>query len=404
MNLKKIRWLLAGVTILALIAGGIVRFSGPTDERTPLAGLAPGVRFAEKTGEPPLYRSDQGLIAFNSYDIVPEVRGYAGPIKVLVSLRPDGVIAGVKILEHGETKNYVHYMEERGYLEQFAGKSITSGFMVDKDIDGISRATVSVEALAATVRESSRRAAAAAFGLQVPEAVPAAQGRGWLLIAALFLIAGAVYVVTGRRKSFDRWRDVVLAAGILVVGAVLSAPFSILHLYNLLLLKPSSSVALMTMVVGVCLSLIAAGRFYCGWICPFGALAEFIGRLRVRKWVVAPEQERRLRMLKYGLLGIATAAALTGGKAEYGNYEAYVTLFSLHGSAIGWAVTALSLAANPWIPRFWCRYLCPVAAFAGLFTRTTAGYPSVPECPMANAPSPEGAECIRCNRCRTGRR
>jgi len=64
-----------------------------------------------------------------------------------------------------------------------------------------------------------------------------------------------------------------------------------------------------------------------------------------------------------------------------------------------WVLVILSLAANLRIERFWCRYLCPVAALTGLFCRKAPGYVSRYDCPMGNKPDPEIAECIRCNRC-----
>jgi polyferredoxin len=92
-------------------------------------------------------------------------------------------------------------------------------------------------------------------------------------------------------------------------------------------------------------------------------------------------------------------AALISGRTGFANYEAYVTLFSLHGTYFMWAVVAVSLIANLRVKRFWCRFLCPVAALAGAASRKNRKYVSSRDCPMANKPGPLIAECIRCNRC-----
>jgi NosR/NirI family nitrous oxide reductase transcriptional regulator len=395
------RLLLAVVALLSLVAGPFLRREAPVDERALLRELAPDAAFSERSGSPPRYRSAQGLVAFNSHDVAPSVRGYAGPIKVLLVLGDDGRIKGIKLISHRETKNYVHYLETPAYLNRFIGKSVFDRFEIDRDIDGISRATVSVEALAKTVRESSRAMAADVYGLQAGAGQAAAAGEGsWAWYAAVLLFGGAGYVLTRRGRRLQRMRDLSLAAGIAVIGLYLASPFSILHVFNLVLLRPSSSVLWYVIVGSTLVSLLIAGRFYCGWLCPFGALSELIARAPLRKWAVPPEQDDQWRDLKYVLLALATAAVFLTGGVDHGNYEAYITLFAFHGNAFAWTLAALSLLANLRVPRFWCRYLCPVAAFAAVLSRQDPAYVSSPDCPMGNKPNPRTTECIRCNRCR----
>jgi NosR/NirI family transcriptional regulator, nitrous oxide reductase regulator len=398
--MNKPKAILAFVALLSLAAGHFLRQETRVDERVLLRELAPDATFSAKSGSPPVYRSGQGLVAFNSYDVTPSVRGYAGPIKVLLVLGDDGRIRGIKLLSHRETKNYVHYLETPAYLGRFVGKSIFDRFEVDRDIDGISRATVSVEALAKTVRESSRAVAGNVYGLQAGVGQAAAAGDwSWAWYAAVFLFGGTGYVLTRRGRRLERMRDLSLAAGIVIIGLYLASPFSVLHVFNLVLLRPSSSLLWYAIVGSTLVSLLVAGRFYCGWLCPFGALSELISRVPLRKWVVPPEQDDRWRSLKYVLLTLATAAVFLSGWVDHGNYEAYITLFAFHGNAFAWTLVALSLLANLRVPRFWCRYLCPVAAFSAVLARQDPLYVSRHDCPMGNKPDPETGECIRCNRC-----
>jgi len=401
--MKKVRLFLFFAAVFSLAAGHGIRsyFAAPApDERSILHELAPETRFAQKEGNPPVYRAENGSVAFNTYDVTPRIRGYAGPIKVLVVMNREGRIAGIRIIEHRETKNYVHYMELPAYLSRFIGKHAADPFEVDRDIDGITRATVSVTALADTVRESSRTVAVNALGMSIKPGGKAAPGAiTWLWYALLFLMSFTGYALTRRSQKLRLLRDVSLAASLVIVGFYLSSPFSILHVFNLVLLRPSSSVLWHVIVISTLLSVAVAGRFYCGWLCPFGALSEFLARLPCRKWDVPLELDDRGRQLKYVLLGLATAIVCLTGRVDFGNYETYVTLFSFNGTALAWSLVAVTLAANLRIERFWCRYLCPVAALTGALSRSTGGYPSRPDCPMANKPQPLISECIRCNRC-----
>ncbi len=402
--MKKFRLILAALLLLSLVLGYALHPGQALDEQAALRDIAPGQRFFAKQGSPPLYRSD-GPVAFNSHDIVPSIRGYAGPIKLMLVLGPDGTIRGIRIIEHRETKNYVHYLETPQFLNQFLGKRVTDAFVVDRDIDGITRATVSVEALAKTVRESTRIVAAQVYNINVAsEQASAARNGKWIVYALLFSASLALYFMTRRAKHLLWLRDLCMAAAIAIIGLSLATPFSILHVFNLLLGRPSSDILWYGLVLSVFLSLAIAGRFYCGWLCPFGALSEFISRLSVSKWNISPSADEQWRRTKYLLLGLIVILVFVSRQPEFGNYEAYITLFSFHGAILGWLLVGLTLVANLRVKRFWCRYLCPVAALSGLLSRSAPGYASSADCPMANRMDPEISECIRCNRCHAARR
>ena len=405
--MKNLKIILLITVIASAIAGYSMQVFLPekkADERIYLKEIAPGIEFPEKKTNPPHYQSSEGIAAFNTYDIVPSVRGYAGPIKILLALSPDGKIRGIKILEHKETKNYVHYMESPEYLQKFLGKSVNDPFEADKDVDAISRATVSVEAMAKTIKESSRTVAADVLKIPVKsEEAKKAHGTGWITYLLLFSLVIVFYFVTRKSKKFLRARDISLILSIPVIGLYLSSPFSILHVFNLVLLRPSSSMLWLIILASTIISIIIAGRLYCGWLCPFGALSELIGRLPFKKWLIPVETDDRWRDLKYILLGAAAFVVFISKRVEFGNYEAYVTLFSFHGNYLAWSLVVITLLANLKVERFWCRYLCPVAALTGMLSRKDTGYPSRNDCPMGNKPMPLISECIRCNRCYKGR-
>lgn len=397
MNIPRI--LLISITCLAFLVGIVLHPARGIDERAILGAIAPNLTFSAKQGAPPLYRATDA-VAFNSHDIVPGINGYAGPIKLMLLLAPDGTIRGVKIIEHSETKTYVHYLETPQFLNQFIGKHVQDAFEVDRDIDGVTRATVSVAAIARTVRESSRIVAAAEYGIRATTTERLTGGSiGVALYAALFIIAFGLYLQTRRTKRWLRVRDAALLAALLTIGVFLSSPFSILHPLNLLLSRFSSAPLWYLLLISIVASIIFAGRFYCGWLCPFGALSEMIGRLPSRKWFIPRGLDDAWRRFKYLLLGLIVAAVLITRRTEYGAVEVYLTLFSLHGGALAWSLVALMLLANLFVPRFWCRYFCPVGAFTALLSRRDAAYPGSDDCPIGNRSPADPHECIRCNRC-----
>ena len=137
---------------------------------------------------------------------------------------------------------------------------------------------------------------------------------------------------------------------------------------------------------------ILLGRFFCGWICPFGALHQavgWLGRSRRRHTErVAMNQFNRAQALKYYVL-ITFVVAAAGGVLLSGwldpipfmHRSINLFLLALCGGgaaprvyAGAWFIAALFLAtvlANIWIPRFYCRFICPLGALFGLLVRWT---------------------------------
>ena len=286
------------------------------------------------------------------------------------------------------------------YLRQFLGKNIHDPIKIDTDIDAISRATESVQALARTVRDSSRKIASQVYGLEVRSDERGKQSvTGWGIYLILFLSAITFYYITRRSRELLRARDFSLVLGILIIGFYLAAPFSILNVFNFILFRHSSSIIWYVIIFSTLLSVAIAGRFYCGWLCPFGALAEFIGRMPFKKWELSVRTDDIWRRVKYFLLCLIVMVVFLSRQSEYGNYETYVALFAFHGNSLMWLLVALMLVINIRVKRFWCRYLCPVAALTGLLSRKESGYVSTKDCPMGNRQNPLISECIRCNRC-----
>lgn len=98
--------------------------------------------------------------AFWTTDLVPNERGYHGPIRMLVGMTPAGILAGVVV--DFDTEPYGYFsVEPPEFAAQFVGKSIRDGFRVGVDVDAVSRASLSVGSAARAIRDSSRLVARA---------------------------------------------------------------------------------------------------------------------------------------------------------------------------------------------------------------------------------------------------
>jgi polyferredoxin len=186
------------------------------------------------------------------------------------------------------------------------------------------------------------------------------------------------------------------------------------------------------MLGGVMAVSLVAGRAFCGWICPLGALQEGLAGLARRltgerrrprgkpsqaslPLRVSPGIDRRLRLLKYVVLA---AVLLASTFAVYPPLHPLcparaVFSFKLE-SALLWSVLLAFVAVSLLVERAWCKYLCPLGAALAIFNKlsplrlranfercTRCGRCEV-DCSMAIEALPDNLshpECIRCMEC-----
>lgn len=93
--------------------------------------------------------------AFWTTDLVPNEHGYHGPIHVLVGLDLKGTITGAIVDYNAEPYGYFS-VEPPKFAAQFKGKSIKDPFVVGRDVDAVSRASISINSATRAIRDSSR--------------------------------------------------------------------------------------------------------------------------------------------------------------------------------------------------------------------------------------------------------
>ena len=164
---------------------------------------------------------------------------------------------------------------------------------------------------------------------------------------------------------------------------------------------------------------------YCGWICSCGALAETLGDTHRQKMPHGPGWNR-FNLAGQIILGIAVALLLVriaGWVLPAGNWAAWV-FDSLLQSYKWWVDVFLAGVVGYgvyfWFSgRFWCRFLCPLAALMHVYARfsrfriladkkkciscnvcTSVCHQGIDVMQFANRGAPmEDPECVRCSAC-----
>jgi ferredoxin len=148
-------------------------------------------------------------------------------------------------------------------------------------------------------------------------------------------------------------------------------------------------------VLGIVLS-----RFFCGWLCAFGALQGVFGalgkKLFGRRFVVPAKLDKVLRYAKYVALAAIVFLTWRAGElvirpydplAAYGHLAAgFSALWAEF--AVGLVLLVATLLFSMLYERAFCKYLCPLGAFNAILSRV----------PLLRIKRIEST-CISCSKC-----
>lgn len=132
------------------------------------------------------------------------------------------------------------------------------------------------------------------------------------------------------------------------------------------------------LLVALVLGTLVAGGVFCGWVCPFGAVQDFL--TWVRRKLHLPEIQVPARLdsiLRYGrylVLGLILYQTIVMVKLWFADFDPYRTLFGLswlfefnpavEGTA--YVITVVVLVLSLFVERAWCRYACPLGGAISL--------------------------------------
>ena len=318
-----------------------------------------------------------GVFVVNTKPLAKDVQGYGGPVPLKIHIK-DGRVAAVEAEPNAESPDFFNRAKE--LLNHWQNKSVDEALA--EEVDAVSGATFSSKAIIANMQRGLAYAkqhgqwgedgSVGALGTSAPPIVGGEDGSVGALetsappiVALIVVLLGAVVPLFYNNR---RLHLVQLAVNVVVLGLWTGTFVS----YTLFLRIFAGGVSLsaigalaaplLMLIVALIYPLAGRSGHYCANICPFGSAQELAGKLSRRKLRITPRVLKLLSVLRNLLWGVLMALLLTGTCTAWIDYELFTAF--LYSSASVWVtvLAALFLVLSVWVPRPYCRFVCPTGA------------------------------------------
>ena len=318
-----------------------------------------------------------GAFVVNTKPLAKDVQGYGGPVPLKIHIK-DGRVAAVEAEPNAESPDFFNRAKE--LLNHWQGKSVDEASA--EEVDAVSGATFSSRAIIANMQRGLAYAkqhgqwgedgSVGALETSAPpivgsggNSVGALETGASPIVALVVVLLGAVVPLFYNNR---RLHLVQLAVNVVVLG-LWTGTFVSYTLFMRIFAGGVSLSAIGALAAPLLMLIVAliyplAGRsgHYCANICPFGSAQELAGKLSRRKLRITPRVLKLLSVLRNLLWGVLMALLLTGTCTAWIDYELFTAF--LYSSASVWVtvLAALFLVLSVWVPRPYCRFVCPTGA------------------------------------------
>lgn len=309
-----------------------------------------------------------GTFVVNTRVLAKDVQGYGGPVPLKIHIGKDGKLTAIEAEPNAESPSFFDRAKE--LFSRWQGKTIDEAMA--EDVDAVSGATFSSKAIIRNMQRGLAYAkqhglADGGKGAQKENAEHTV-ATGWTLGSIVALIAVLLGAVVPLFTNNRRLHLVQLVVNVVVLG-LWTGTFVSYTLFLRLFAGGVSLSAIGTLAAPLLMLIVAllyplAGKsgHYCAHVCPFGSAQELAGKLSRRKLRITPRVLRVLTALRNLLWGVLMALLLTGTCTAWIDYELFTAF--IYSSASVWVIVLamLFLVLSVWVPRPYCRFVCPTGA------------------------------------------
>ena len=364
-----------------------------------------------------------------------DIKGYGGDINLQIYFSLDGKIQKIKVIEQYETEMYAKDVFTEKYLQQYYGKNATAEFVLGKDISAITGATITCSAVNEIIYQSVKNVNQYLIKKDVFKKVKLRVAKiefvKTILLVFVFLLAtlGFIYEV-------KILRYLIMGVSVIFLGFWYYGGLSFGHIQSFIYFNFSHryNIFIWVFIILVIFTTFLFGRLYCGWLCPFGAVLEFL--FEIKKFFESKYKKSLGKKIELEIVEDNTVVKFLRKYEHYYRYIKYILamvillapsmiilepfqyMFLLYKTNFLQVVylIAILLFCILFI-RVWCRYFCPLGGFLSIIAKISLFKLKINKscfkCEICKTICPTNAiieknerlriiksECILCNKCR----
>lgn len=282
------------------------------------------------------------------------VFGYNSITPLTIYIDKDDKIVEVELCPNRESRGYINNVIKSGYLESWDG--LRPEEALNHHVDAVSGSTYSSTAIAQSLQIRMQELTSEKAKLHSWD---------WMLFVkqmCVLVVTILALICFFNPKKTKTLRRLTLLLSILILGFWSNSLLSLAMLYNWITNGVSLTmqwVVVIIAIISIILPLVTKKSFYCQYLCPFGAVQEFVGMIPVKKITVSAKLYKFFSVLRKVILLTLIVLLAFGLGLDLSMTEPF-SIFSYQSIIFEVALlTAVIVITSIFIKKPWCNYLCP---------------------------------------------
>lgn len=292
--------------------------------------------------------------AVNTSPFSDNIFGYNGTTPLTIYIDGNDKIIEVEVCPNKESRGFMDKVLKSGYTKSWNGLTINEA--LNYQVDAVSGCTYTSTAISQSLQIRLQELTSQKAKLHSWD---------WNLFVkqlCVLIVTILALICFFNPKKTKKLRIITLSLSILILGFWSNSLLSLAMFYNWITNGISLTMQLVIIfiaAVSIILPLVTKKSFYCQYLCPFGAVQEFVGVIPVKKITVSAKLYKFFAVLRKVILLTLLVLLASGITFDLSMVEPF-SIFSYQTIIFEVALlTAVIVVASIFIKKPWCNYICP---------------------------------------------